>query len=134
MAPSTPHRSNVPGDFYVEDGCCLSCSVPQNVAPSLFAYETDGHCYVRKQPVSADEMDQMLNAFEVQEASCIRYKGANRIVQMRLVNLGEGEQCDLPDLDLVAKIQAIKLEQTAERAKSNRRPIVERLFRWFRGS
>jgi hypothetical protein len=32
---------------------------------------------------------------------CIRYKGKNRVVQIRLIGAGEGDQCDrlLPDLE-----------------------------------
>ncbi len=43
-----PFPKNVPGDFYVEDGCCTSCGMPTTEAPELFAYAPDGHCYVRQ--------------------------------------------------------------------------------------
>ena len=32
----------------------------------------------------------MLQAFEVQETGCIRYKGCDRVIQMRLISVGEG--------------------------------------------
>ena len=101
MYERIPFPENVPGDFYVEDGCCLSCNMPTTEAPDLFAYADDGHCYVRKQPATAREMWQMVGAFTVQDVGCIRYKGRNRVIQIRLIAAGEGDQCDhLPgDLD-----------------------------------
>jgi hypothetical protein len=68
------YHLNVVGDFYVEDGCCLSCGVPEAEAPGLFAFGPE-QCYVRKQPSTPDEMRQMLEALYVQELGCIRYGG-----------------------------------------------------------
>jgi hypothetical protein len=34
MADHQPHPANVPGDFYVEDGCCTMCEVPFAEAPT----------------------------------------------------------------------------------------------------
>jgi len=64
--------------------------MPRTVAPQLFSYAPDGHCYVSKQPQSAVETHEMLQAFEVQETGCIRYKGCDRVIQMRLISVGEG--------------------------------------------
>ncbi|MEI6526811.1 MAG: hypothetical protein WCP62_12340, partial [Planctomycetota bacterium] len=33
------HPLNADGDFYVEHGCCTSCDVPMQSAPSLFEYD-----------------------------------------------------------------------------------------------
>ena len=100
MAERIPFPENAPGDFYVEDGCCLSCSMPTTEAPDLFAYAAVGHCFVRRQPSSAKEMHQMIQAFAVQDVACIRYKGKNRVVQIRLIGTGEGDQCDHLPADL----------------------------------
>jgi hypothetical protein len=51
----------------------------------------------------------MIGAFTVQDLACIRYKGKNRVVQIRLIGVGEGDQYDhLPaDLDaLNAEVKA----------------------------
>ena len=32
----TSYRLNVIGPFYVEDGCCTLCAVPDAIAPELF--------------------------------------------------------------------------------------------------
>jgi hypothetical protein len=87
---------NVVGPFYVEDGCCASCGVPQTIAPALFAqneheYE---HCYVRRQPETEAETDDMLRVIAAQELGCIRYGGASPDILRRLVERGEGHQCD----------------------------------------
>ncbi len=44
----------------------------------------------------------MIQAFEVQDVGCIRYKGSNRVVQIKLVACGEAGQCDQLDSDLAA--------------------------------
>jgi hypothetical protein len=98
---AAPHPANVPGDYYVEDGCCLMCEVPLTKAPDLFGlcHDPEGwdHCYVKKQPVTADEQDRMFSAIRLAEAGCIRYRGRDRAIQERLVEAGEGPICvDLP--------------------------------------
>jgi hypothetical protein len=112
-----PSKNNVAGDFYVEEGCCLTCSMPIDTAPKLFAYpenenEENYSCYVQKQPVTPAEFDNMMEAFAVADIGCIRYKGKQRVIQIRLVKANEGMQCDgLPILlSLEARLrQKIKL-------------------------
>ena len=85
--------------------------MPTSEAPDLFSYAPDGHCYVKKQPASATEMHQMIGAFTVQDVACIRYKGMNRVVQIRLIGAGEGDQCDHLPMDL----QALNAEVKSDR-------------------
>jgi len=106
-----PFPENMPGDFYVEEGCCTSCGMPSTVAPELFAYAPDGHCYVCKQPSNAIEDQQMIDAFEVQDIGCIRYKGKNRVIQVKLITSGEGDQCDA----LNQVLQALNAKVKADR-------------------
>ncbi len=109
MSEHVPHPANVPGDFYVEDGCCISCMVPHTVAPDLMGMTEDkGHCYVCKQPATPQEFDRMLEAFEVQEVDCIRYKGADRAIQIRLIKASSGDQCDKLASDLVVANRSAK--------------------------
>jgi hypothetical protein len=101
MAEARPHPANVPGDYYVEDGCCITCEVPLAWAPDLFAWCFDSqgspHCYVKKQPETSDEEGRMFEAIRHAEAGCIRYCGRDRAIQQRLVEAGEGPIClDLP--------------------------------------
>ena len=63
MSSETPYErepTSAPGDFYVENRCCVSCGVPQVVAPDLVGWENNGgsHCYWKKQPETPDEMRQ----------------------------------------------------------------------------
>lgn len=69
-----PHRKNVPGDFYVEYGCCTACDAPQAAAGELFEFD-DNHCYVCKQPAAAHDLARMADAMTLQELDCIRFRG-----------------------------------------------------------
>ena len=44
----------------------------------------------------------MFAAFHVADLGCIRYKGRDRAIQVRLIRAGEGEQCDKLPEDLAA--------------------------------
>lgn len=99
MAPRIPVPENVPGDFYVEDNCCLRCEVPMGEASEHFAF-SEQSCYVCKQPRTPEEIERMTNAMQVQELECIRYKGNQREVQIKLVAMGAGACCDDLPVDL----------------------------------
>ena len=86
-------------------------------APDLFEYDPDGHCFVRKQPTTSEEVDRMIAAFKVQEVGCIRYKGTTKAIQIRLVEAGEGEQCDVLDPEFNERNATIQAERTARLAK-----------------
>ena len=92
------HPLNADGDFYVEDGCCTMCGVPEMEAPALFgrASGSDSHCFVKRQPQSPDEFDQMLNVIACAELQCIRYCGNDSSVFVRLYKLNEIDVCDNP--------------------------------------
>jgi hypothetical protein len=87
MEKRIPHKMNAEGDFYVADGCCNACGVPESIAPDLFSYEiTENeyhpgtksyHCYFSKQPRSADEINKTIDIMAHQELDCIRYKGSD---------------------------------------------------------
>jgi hypothetical protein len=79
----------------------MTCEAPFVAAPELFAWSESVHCYVKRQPGTADEVDRMLTAVHTAEAQCIRYRGADRLVQLRLLEAGDGAACDRlpPDLE-----------------------------------
>ncbi|MDA7873761.1 ferredoxin [Rhodopirellula sp.] len=91
-----PHPLNVIGDFYVEDGCCTACDVPQTEAPELFgmADKPYYHCYVKRQPKSEPEQDQMLSAIACAELQCIHYRGIDPAIISRLSAMDQMEICD----------------------------------------
>ena len=85
----TPHPKNAPGDFYIELDCCITCGVMHAEAPSLFGWDTsNSHCYVAKQPGTACELDQMIDAFMCSDVNCLRYGGTHRRTIDRLLALG----------------------------------------------
>lgn len=91
------HPDNVPGPFYVENGCCITCGVPFEVAPDMFDWaEGDSHCFVKRQPCNPKQLDRMLHAMWSSEVECIRYRGADPTVARRIVEFGSGDSCDLP--------------------------------------
>lgn len=99
MSLRIPVPENVPGDFYVEDDCCLRCEVPMAEAPEHFAF-SERSCYVCKQPQTTAQVDRMINAMQAQELECIRYRGKQRDVQIMLIAAGAGPCCDDLPADL----------------------------------
>jgi hypothetical protein len=88
------------GDFYVQETCCMSCGVPQAVAPDLVAWtnEDPQQCYWVKQPQTADELDRAIKIINRPEIGCHRYAGRDPAILRRL----PAEDCDhlRPDLKL----------------------------------
>jgi hypothetical protein len=94
---------NVAGPFYVEDGCCTACGIPEPEAPDLLGWELKKgreemqdsfHCYFKKQPESDEELEQAFRATMVAEFRCFRYDGSDPKILTRLTEMGESAQCD----------------------------------------
>jgi len=86
---STANRS----DFYVEEGCCFSCGVPQSIAPELVGWKDEAEllsCYWIRQPSTPEEVDRAIKILHTQEIGCHRYAGKDRAMLKRL----PAEQCD----------------------------------------
>ena len=83
------------GDFYAEEGCCLSCGVPQAVAPDLVGWtdSDSSQCYWIKQPGTPPELERALAVFDGQEVGCHRYAGRDPEIQFRV----GWENCDFRD-------------------------------------
>lgn len=96
--PIHPHPKNVPGPFYVVNGCCTACDVPFAEAPGLFAYDGKNHCYVMRQPGTKQELNRMLRAAWAAELQCIRYRGEDPEVLRRFGELGDPHLCDIAPL------------------------------------
>jgi hypothetical protein len=88
------------GDSYVQPGCCMSCGVPQSVAPDLVGWTNENltQCFWLKQPQTAAELDRAIKIIHSQELGCHRYSGSDPAILQRL----PAEDCDhfRPDLKL----------------------------------
>lgn len=89
-----PYPKNVPGPFYVVDGCCLVCDLPSVMAPGMFEFESH-HCFVKRQPETKDELDRMVRTALSADLACIRYRGSTPDVLRRFAERGEAELCDV---------------------------------------
>lgn len=87
------HRDNVSGDFYIEDGCCISCGVPENEAPHMFGWRDD-HCYLKQQPTCAQDDYLMIEVMTFAEVDCLRYRGRDSIFLVRMAQAGLLGQAD----------------------------------------
>lgn len=96
MTAEKPYKHNVPGPFYVGDGCCLRCDIPFVIAPGMFEYNNeDSHCFVKKQPENEKETGQMIRAVISSEVECIRYSGRDQEVLRRLAEAGSANLADI---------------------------------------
>jgi hypothetical protein len=70
---------NAPGDFYVEDQMCISCTAPEHEAPDLMAHDTGKHyhCYFKRQPQTPDETERAVRAVIVGCCGAVRYRGTD---------------------------------------------------------
>lgn len=92
-----PHPKNAPGPFYIENGCCITCLAPHAQAPELMGFDDmEGHCFVAHQPQTEEELYRTIRAAWSSEVQCLRYKGNDPDIIRRLVEIGEGDTCDLP--------------------------------------
>lgn len=94
-----PYPSNVPGDFYVEEGCCTLCEVPLAEVPDLFGVaETPyTHCYVKRQPQTPSELGRMIRTVHAADLRCIRYRGTDRRIQLQLIEENDDVCDELPN-------------------------------------
>jgi hypothetical protein len=124
----TRYRLNVIGPFYVEDGCCMLCGVPDSLAPELFG-GTDDHCYVKRQPDTPDEIDAMVHVMVSQDLVCIRYAGSDETLLRRLAENGETDQCDVTAPRGVAALRRdhVVFVTRPDGGSWTRRRILERL-------
>ncbi len=93
-------EENVNGDFYVEEGCCTMCGVPDAEAPTLFGgFDENGksthyQCFVKKQPETDKELEQMINVIAISEMGCIRYCGDNSEIKRQIIEMNETDKID----------------------------------------
>jgi hypothetical protein len=85
---------NAAGDFYVADGMCIACAAPEHEAPDLMAHDlaADGiyHCYFKRQPETAEELERAVMAVAVGCCGAVRYGGTNPTILHRLAAYERG--------------------------------------------
>jgi hypothetical protein len=88
----SPKTALATGGFYVEEGCCVSCGVPQMVAPELVGWteEESPSCYWIRQPETADEVNRAIRIIREQDLGCHRYSGNDPAILKRVPR----EECD----------------------------------------
>lgn len=60
--PQNKFKDNVPGKFYVDDQC-IACDACVVEAPKFFSMnDTEGHAFVKKQPMTSEEIKECENA------------------------------------------------------------------------
>lgn len=90
------------GSFYTIPGHCITCGAPHVAAPHLVDWheeeESKGveHCLIRRQPVTAPDLESMIQAMGDTCISNIRYRGRNVEILKLLESRGLRSQCDFP--------------------------------------
>lgn len=82
-------------EFYVEPECCMSCGVPEDIAPEIFV-TGEKNCAIRRQPCSQDEVNRTIRAMWSSEVDCVRYGGRDVQLLDRLARAGLADQADYP--------------------------------------
>lgn len=100
---NTPYHKNAPGAFFVEDGCCITCGVMHESKGGRF-FEWDekadsSHCYIKLQPETKHDLQDMIKAMKVSDVDCVFYKGCNKNWQKQLRQNGLGGQICKQDSD-----------------------------------
>lgn len=89
------HPQSAPGDFYVVYDECVCCGAPHAVAPELIGWAENVdtcHCVWKRQPQTAQEIEDAIGVILVSEVACHRYAGDDQRVIDRL----GWEYCDSP--------------------------------------
>jgi hypothetical protein len=92
------HPRNAVGDFFVEEGACVACMLPHEVAPDLMGFTStppsSGHCFFARQPASGAEVAEAVEAVVVSCCQALRYAGTDPATLEALASRGAGHQCD----------------------------------------
>ncbi|WP_298537862.1 ferredoxin [uncultured Algibacter sp.] len=96
LARKERYPENSKGDFYVENQACITCGAPESVAPDLIEHSKleHGHCYFKRQPTTADELDRAISAMQVSCIAGVRYGGKDQEILKRLSDLNLQAECD----------------------------------------
>ena len=86
---------NAKGEFYVENGICLCCMIPEIEAAELMAFDNEAmHCYFKQQPLTSEDLEHAIAAVAASDIQGLRYAGHDKYVLDRLVELAAADCCD----------------------------------------
>jgi hypothetical protein len=94
MPKRKAYPENALGPFYVEDDLCIQCGNPEAVAPRVVG-SNEHHCYFKKQPQSAAELEEAIKAVNHCCCGAYRYAGSDPEIIARL----DSWACDINDRD-----------------------------------
>lgn len=91
------YSENAAGPFYVEKGLCIACRNPEAVAADIIGFTDDisgGHCFFKRQPQTARELERAMEAVSVNCCGSYRYAGDDSKIKDRLKALGRRDAID----------------------------------------
>ena len=98
-----PGVEQAPGPFYVRCEECITCRAPEFAAPDLIGFYEDpsgtgahSHCYFKKQPETAGEIDRAVEAVRANCCGSYGYAGADAAIQRKLRQADCGWAIDNP--------------------------------------
>jgi hypothetical protein len=86
---------NAEGGFYVVKDMCITGTAPHHEAPELMGMDEATGCYFRRQPQTAEEIEQAVEAIRVSCMEALRYADNDPEVLERLRAQGCISQCDV---------------------------------------
>ncbi len=84
MEKPARHPLNAEGDFFVEYDMCMACDAPRSEAPELMDYDENMHCYFKRQPQTAEELEHAINAVRVSCIEAVLYEGDDPEISKRV--------------------------------------------------
>lgn len=98
MTETYPAVLDAPGDFYVLHNDCTCCEAPLAEAGRMIelGLVASGHssCYMKRQPVTDEEIEQLMCAMQVNCMGALRYRGSCPRIQQLMINNGISHLCD----------------------------------------
>jgi len=80
----------------------MTCRAPESVAPDLIGFYEDlsgtnreSHCYFKKQPKTAEELDPAIKPVQVSCCGAYHHAGADHAIKEKRRLAGEGAAIDL---------------------------------------
>ena len=99
------YPKNCEGDFFVEDGECILCTLPVSEAPALMECD-DLSCYFKKQPKTDEEIGDAISAIAVSCCGAVKYCGTDKEVIKRMLDDPYIESNAIVKLTLFDKIRS----------------------------